>query len=193
MEALIWILLPGFTAVASGLLAWFIMQSRMEVALAQERERMAESRGALDAEKSALGASLDTALRAAEAVAKREALENFMDELRVEQRHYTRENRMLMQNRKSLVLQERMYFRNIPLSDWIEHEITVEEGADVGRLVQDMTIFDKSVISIADGARASRSSWPDTAQPFLQTKLMQNLAARRNAGIRAERSSLVAV
>jgi hypothetical protein len=46
-----------------------------------------------------------------------------------------------------------MYFRNIPLSDWIEHEITVEEGADVGRLVQDMTIFDKSVISIADGAR----------------------------------------
>ena len=76
-----------------------------------------------------------------------------MGELRVEQRHYTRENRMLMQNRKSLVLQERMYFRNIPLSDWIEHEITVEEGADVGRLVQDMTIFDKSVISIADGAR----------------------------------------
>ena len=76
---------------------------------------MAESRGALDAEKSAMGASLDTALRAAEAVAKREALENFMDELRVEQRHYTRENRMLMQNRKSLVLQERMYFRNIPL------------------------------------------------------------------------------
>ncbi len=79
MEAVIWILLPGFTAVASGLLAWFIMQSRMEVALARERERTAESRGALDAEKSALGASLDTALRAAEAVAKREALEGFMD------------------------------------------------------------------------------------------------------------------
>jgi hypothetical protein len=103
-----------------------------------------------------MGASLDTALRAAEAVAKREALEGFMDELRVEQRHYTRENRMLMQNRKSLVLQERMYFRNIPLSDWIEHEITVEEGADVGRLVQDMTIFDKSVVSIDGGARAKK-------------------------------------
>jgi len=156
MEALIWILLPGFTAVASGLLAWFIMQSRMEVALALQRERLAETRGALDAEKSALAESLDTALRAAEAVAKHEALEHFMDDLRVEQRHYTRENRMLMQNRKSLVLQERMYFRNIPLSDWIEHEITVEEGADVGRLVQDMTIFDKSVVSIADGARAKK-------------------------------------
>src|ERR1017187_8999815 len=102
MEALIWILLPGFTAVASGLLAWFIMQSRLEVALALQRERLAETKGALDAEKSALGASLDTALRAAEAV--------------------------------------------------VEHEVTVDEGADVGRLVQDMTIFDKGVVSIADAA-----------------------------------------
>src|ERR1035438_2404515 len=152
MEALIWILLPGFTAVASGLLAWFIMQSRLEVALALQRERLAETKGALDAEKSALGASLDTALRAAEATARQEALEHFMDELRVEQRHYTRENRTLTKNRKTLVLQERMYFRNIPLSDWVEHEVTVDEGADVGRLVQDMTIFDKGVVSIADAA-----------------------------------------
>ena len=156
MEALIWILLPGFTAVASGLLAWFIMQSRMEVALALQRETLAEARGALGAEKTALASTLDTALRAAEAEAKSEALENFMGELHVEQRHYTRENRMLLQNRKSLVLQERMYFRNIPLSDWIEHEINLDEGADVSRLVQDMTIFDKSVVSIADGPRAKK-------------------------------------
>src|SRR5471030_3029885 len=151
MDALLWLLLPGFAAVASGLLAWFIMQSRMEVALAQQRERLAESRGALGAEKSALEASLGTALRAAEETARREALDNFLGELRVEQRHYTRENKMLLQNRKSLVLQERMYFRNIPLSDWIEHEVAMEEGADMGRLVQDMTIFDGSVVSIEDG------------------------------------------
>ena len=156
MDAVLMIVLPGFAAVASGVLAWFIMQSRMEVALAQQRERLAETRGALDAERSALENSLGTALRAAEATAKHEALENFMNELHVEQRHYTRENRMLMQNRKSLVLQERMYFRNIPLSDWIEHEVAVEEGADVNRLVQDMTIFDASVISIADVPRAKK-------------------------------------
>ncbi len=153
MEPLLWILLPGFTAVASGLLAWFIMQSRMEVALAQQRERLAESRGALDAERTALESTLDISVRAAEATAKQEALENFLSELRVEQRHYTRENRMLMQNRKSLVLQERMYFRNIPLSDWIEHEITVDEGADVSRMVQDMTVFDKGVVSINEAPR----------------------------------------
>ena len=156
MEALLWILLPGFAAVGTGLLAWFVMQSRMEVALAQQRENLAETRGALESERNALSTTLDTALRAAEATAKHEALDNFLGELRVEQRHYTKENRTLMTNRKSLVLQERMYFRNIPLSDWIEHEITVEEGADVGRLVQDMTIFDKSVVSIDGGARAKK-------------------------------------
>jgi hypothetical protein len=46
-----------------------------------------------------------------------------------------------------------MYFRGIPLSDWIEHEIMLEEGADVDRMLQDMTIFDKGVVSIADGPR----------------------------------------
>jgi len=153
MEALLWILLPGFAAVGTGLLAWFVMQSRMEVALAQQRENLAETRGALESERNALSTTLDTALRAAEATAKHEALDNFLGELRVEQRHYTKENRTLMTNRKSLVLQERMYFRNIPLSDWIEHEIAVDEGADVGRLVQDMTIFDKGVVSI-DAPRA---------------------------------------
>src|SRR5262245_27025772 len=107
MESLLWMLLPGFVALAPGLLAWFVMQSRMEVRLAELRERLAEARGALDAEKSALQATFDTAIRAAEETAKREALDGFMNELRVEQRHYTRENRMLMQNRRSLVLQER--------------------------------------------------------------------------------------
>jgi hypothetical protein len=47
MDSLIWVLLPGFAAVASGVLAWFVMQSRMEVALAAERERLASQREGL--------------------------------------------------------------------------------------------------------------------------------------------------
>jgi len=156
MEALLWILLPGFVAAATGLLAWFIMQSRMEVKLAEQREMLATERGALNAEKVGVRMSLDNAVRAAEEGARRQALDTFLSELTIEQRHYTRENRMLMHNRKSLVLQERMYFRNIPLSDWIEHEIVMEEGADVARLVQDMTIFDREVVSIADVPRQKR-------------------------------------
>jgi hypothetical protein len=116
-------MLPGFVAVASGLLAWLVAQSRMEVKLAETRESPAVERGAIQAERDARETSLRTALRAAEESAKRQAFDNFLSELKVEQRHYRRENRLLTRNRKSLVLQERMYFRNIPLSDWIEHEI----------------------------------------------------------------------
>jgi hypothetical protein len=158
MESVLWILLPGFVAVASGLLAWFVMQSRMEVALARERELLAQERGAIEAERTALDAQLGTAIHAAEEGAKRVALDNFLGDLRVEQRHYTRENRMLLQNRKSLVIQERMYFRNIPLSDWIEHEIVVDDGADVARLLQDLTVFDKGVVSIEDIPRQQRKA-----------------------------------
>src|SRR5438045_2910166 len=157
MEAALWVILPGFVAVATALLAWFVMQSRMDVKLAEQRETLAETRGQLRAEKEAIEGSMKTAIKAAEETARRQAFDNFLAELKVEQRHYTRENRMLMHNRKSLVLQERMYFRNIPLSDWIEHEIAVEEGVDVTRLVQDITIFDKGVVSIADAPRPRKA------------------------------------
>jgi hypothetical protein len=153
MEAMLWVLLPGFVAVASGLLAWFVTQSRMEVKLAEQREMLAETRGAIAAERQAMEASMRAAIRAAEETAKRESFDNFLAEIKVEQRHYTRENRMLMNSRKSLVLQERMYFRNIPLSDWIEHEIVMDEGADMDRLVRDMTVFDKGVVSIEEAPK----------------------------------------
>jgi len=153
MEAALWVFLPGFVAIASGLLSWFVMQSRMEVKLAEQRETLAELRGQIKAEKESMELSIASAARIAEETAKREAFDRFLGELKVEKRHYTRENRMLMNSRKSLVLQERMYFRNIPLSDWIEHEIMMDEGADVNRLVQDMTVFDKGVVSIDEVPR----------------------------------------
>jgi len=157
MEALLWILLPGLAAVATGLLAWFVMQSRMEVALAQQRERLAESRGALEAERNAVRDSLAIAVHAAEERTHRHALDAFLTELKVEQRHYTRENRLLLHNRRSVILQERMCFRNLPLSDWIEHEIPLDDGVDVERLVQDMTVFEKAVVSIADIPRPRKA------------------------------------
>jgi hypothetical protein len=158
MEALLWIMLPGLAAVGTGILAWFVMQSRMDVALAQQRERLAESRGALEAERNAVRDSVAIAVHAAEERAQRHALDNFLSELKVEQRHYTRENRLLLHNRRSVVLQERMCFRNLPLSDWIEHEIPLDEGMDVERLVQDMTVFDKAVVNIADIPRPPRKA-----------------------------------
>jgi hypothetical protein len=153
METLLWILLPGLIAVASGVLAWFIMQSRMDVAIARERELLAEARGTLEAQKSAMRDTLHTAVRAAEESARRVALEQFLDELRVEQRHYTRDHRLTPSKCCRLVLQERMFFRNIPLCDWIEHEIVLDPSTDIERVVETMTVFDKTVINISEGNR----------------------------------------
>jgi hypothetical protein len=155
MEALLWILLPGFVAVASSVLAWFVMQSRMDVALANQRESVAATRGELEAERAAMKASYQSAIRAAEETARRQAFDSFLGEITVQQRHYTRENRRLAQPRSTLVLQERMFFRNLPLSDWIEHEIVLQDDMNVDRLLQDMTVFDTSVVNI-DDARSGR-------------------------------------
>jgi hypothetical protein len=137
MDAILWILLPGFVAVGSGLLAFYIMQSRMEVALAREREAMAQARGTLEAERN----SLEQALRGAKDSARREALDEFLADVHVEQRHYVKDNKLLFQNRKALVLQERIFFRNIPLSNWIEHEIVLQEGEDVDKAARGLTSF----------------------------------------------------
>ena len=71
MEAALWVVLPGFVAVASGLLAWFVMQSRMEVKLAEQRETLAETRGEMKAEREAMAITMTTAVKAAEETARR--------------------------------------------------------------------------------------------------------------------------
>ena len=150
VENVFWVLLPGFVAVASGMLVWFLMESRMEVKLAQEKEKLARERCAIEVRKAALEGAIEPSIQAAEERARRLALEAFLDDLRVEQRHYTRENRALAHSRKSLVLQERMYFRSLPLSDWIEHEIALDNDSDVQRLVREMTVFDKPVVNVTE-------------------------------------------
>src|SRR5690349_322964 len=70
---------------------------------------------------------MEERVKATEQEARRRALDDFMQDFRVEERHYFRENKSLAARKKSMVLQERLYFRNIPLSNWVEHEMTVEE------------------------------------------------------------------
>jgi hypothetical protein len=45
-----------------------------------------------------------------------------------------------------MVRQERIYFRNIPLSNWVEHEMPFEEGVDLEKLAQTMSVFAPDLI-----------------------------------------------
>ena len=105
---------------------YFVMQSHMEVRLAKQREELAGAQATLAARKEAL----EDSLKNAEESIRRKAMDEFLADIRVEERHYTREHKVLFMTRKMLVRQERIFFRNIPLSNWVEHEMPVEEGVD---------------------------------------------------------------
>ncbi len=142
MDAFLWMFLPVFVAGGSALLSFYIMQARMEVALAKERESLAEARATISSQK----VTLEERIKATEESTKRRALDEFMQEIRVEERSYVRESKSLSASRKSMVMQERLFFRNIPLSNWIEHEMIVEEGHDLDQLPRE-SVFQTTTIT----------------------------------------------
>lgn len=123
-------------ATTAGLM-YFVMQSHMEVRLAKQREELAGAQATLAAKKEAL----ENSLKSAEDSIRSRALDDFLADIRVEERHYTREHKVLFMRRKMLVRQERIFFRNIPLSNWVEHEMPLEEGVDTEKMAQTMSIF----------------------------------------------------
>ncbi len=137
MDAMIWMFLPIFTAMGSALLAFYIMQAKLEVAIAKEREALIETKAALNSQEQ----HTEAKLKAVEESTRRKSMDDFLADFRVEERHYMRENKSLFLTRKSMVLQERLYFRNLPLSNWVEHEMTVEEGGDIQNLARACSIF----------------------------------------------------
>jgi len=144
MDGLLWILLPVLIAAGSALLAFYLMQARMEVAIAKEREILAEARAEIRTTRN----TMEERVKATEQEARRRALDDFMQDFRVEERHYFRENKALSARQKSMVLQERLYFRNIPLSNWVEHEMVVEEDlADVQHIAKGCSIFSTKALS----------------------------------------------
>src|ERR1700679_2285457 len=130
MDAFLWMFLPVFVAGGSSLLSFFVMQARMEVALAKERESLAEARATINSHK----VTLDERVKATEKTAKRQALDEFMHEIRTEERSYVRESRTRHSSKRIMVMQERIYFRNIPLSNWIDREMVIESGPELRQL-----------------------------------------------------------
>ena len=88
-------------------MAVYIMQQRMEVQLARERQSLSEARATIEAQKS----TLDELHRLREEAVRRKALDEFLADLRTEERHFIREQKILFATKKSLVLQERIFFQ----------------------------------------------------------------------------------
>jgi hypothetical protein len=158
LDAFLWLFLPVFVAGGSALLSYYIMQARMEVALAKERESLAEARATITWQK----VSMEERIKATEESTKRLAMDDFMHDFRVEERSYARESRSLTASRKSMVMQERLFFRNIPLSNWIEHEMIVEEGRDLDQLPKE-SVFTASAVAASSNAAQSLGAFSNGA------------------------------
>ncbi|HEX8984591.1 MAG TPA: hypothetical protein VF767_04140 [Bryobacteraceae bacterium] len=138
MSTWAWVAVVVLGACASAAVAYAIARTRFEKSCAVQRQDLADARAALESERN----SFKETARAIEETARRAALDEFLKDVRIEERRYVREHRMLFVHRKSLVLQERIFFRNLPLSNWVEHEVPVEEGADLDKLAKTLSIFD---------------------------------------------------
>jgi hypothetical protein len=164
MEAFLWLFLPVFVAGGSALLSYYLMQAKMEVALAKERESLAEARATITSQK----VTMEERIKATEESTKRLAMDDFMHDFRVEERSYARETRSLTALRKSMVMQERLFFRNIPLSNWIEHEMIVEEGRDLDQLPKE-SVFSTSTVNTSSNAAASLGAFSNATSSALSS------------------------
>ena len=110
-EWALWLVVPFLVASGTAYLVWVVMQSRMRVLAADYRAAVAK-------------VEMDSASR-------RPGVEELLAELRFERNRFLR--RILGPNgyETSVITQERIYFRNVPLTGWIQDEVPLGEGEEI--------------------------------------------------------------
>ena len=120
VPAYIWAALQVLTAVGAGLLAAILTRAQMRVALARQQQSLAEARALLATQHRAM----EERIKAVEEAARRQALDDFLADVRVEERPLDDGPRV-----------ERVCFRNLPLTPWIEHALPVPARPPAVRMI----------------------------------------------------------
>jgi hypothetical protein len=152
MNTWVAVMLIVMAAIVSGVFTYLSTRLRTTKESAQQAQALAEAVAALQNEKE----KYEQAAKGIAENARREALDEFLADIRVEERHYVREHRVLFAHKKSLIVQERIFFRNIPISSWVDHEIPVEEGADLDALAKTLTVFNNAIEEGVSGSQRPR-------------------------------------
>ena len=146
------VILIAIGAIASGVFTYLLTRLRIAKESAGHAQAVAKAVAALENERS----KYEFAAKGIEENARRQALDEFLADIRVEERHYVREHRVLFAHKKSLILQERIFFRNIPISSWVDHEVQIEEGADLDALAKTLSVFNNAIEGGSTGSRNAR-------------------------------------
>lgn len=117
MDPILFFVLPAAVATGSAMICYVLMQARLDVAVERERTQRAH----IEARLQMVEEMMPERLKAVKESAQRRAFDQLMRGFRVEERRYVRDSGM--GESPALVLQERLYYRNMPLSNWIEHDL----------------------------------------------------------------------
>jgi hypothetical protein len=109
----VWAAMPFLVAAGAALLTAILMNARTDAALAGQRAALAEVRALLATQHRAM----EERVRASAEEARRRALDEFLADVSVDER------RFLLEGRHSVLIEERVSFRNIPLTPWLAREI----------------------------------------------------------------------
>jgi hypothetical protein len=107
-EALFWCVWPGLVAAGSASLVWIIMQTRIRLLVGKHSAALAQL------EK--------------ESASKRASLEQLLAELRLERRRFLRRMDGPRGYETTVLTLERLYFRHVPLTGWMQEEIPLGGG-----------------------------------------------------------------
>lgn len=110
-ELVFWIVLPGLVALGAAYLVWLLMQARIHVLTANYQTAVARAES--DTTPSGPG------------------LEQVLAELRMERRRYVRRVPGPKGCETTVITQERLFLRNIPLTSWMQEELQLGTGEEI--------------------------------------------------------------
>jgi hypothetical protein len=142
MSTALWIGFLLLTALGSGLLAIFAWQHRYEAVLPDQCRKLREARLALIAEQ--------VSFEAGRRLIRKRPQQAFLclNEVQVEQR-CSQSNRLMRAGEpRRILLRERIVFRDLALSHWLEQEVPVERGDDIAALARAVSVFSTGVLNI---------------------------------------------
>jgi len=102
----------------------------------------------------------------------------------LEERSYVREMKSLSASKKTMVMQERLFFRNLPLSNWIEHEMLIEEGRELDQLPKE-SVFSASALPAGEG-RIAISKYLEEVKPSREETQQGPLLTRHTPAFGAQ-------
>jgi len=108
-ELVFWVLLPALVAMGAAYLVWLLMQARIQV----------------------MSAHYQTAVAKVENESRGPALDQLLAELRVERRRFLRRMPGPKGLETTVITQERLYLRNLPLTGWMQEELTLGTGEEL--------------------------------------------------------------